>query len=128
MVLDSIFLGILHVYWDSLYCLGEAEDKKGQGQEVLALGRLRVWPSILGRSPLHSGTPVPSDFIIVMAVLDFMLMHLNSYPFTCTIYNQIFNVFKSRQALRLSQTMAAHPGVGTEKEEGQRPGCLSNVL
>lgn len=96
MALESIFLGILYVYWDPLYCLGEAEDKKCQGQEELLLGRLWVWSSILGRSPLHSGTPVPSDFIVVMAVLDFMLMHLNSYPFMCIIYNQIFNVFKSR--------------------------------
>lgn len=58
-----------------------------------------------GQEPVTLRCSVPSDFfIMVMAVLDFMLMQINSSSFKRTVYNQsivrIFKVFKSLRALR----------------------------
>lgn len=89
----------------------------------------------LGGSLSYPGTPVPSDFfIVVMAVLDFMLMQLSSLSSLPNVYNQsifrIFRVFKSLRALRAilvlrrlrSDGHGRPPGLGTPKKRRQRPG------
>lgn len=70
---------------------------------MLALGGLWVWARSLAGT-CHTQAPLrpPDFFIMVMAVLDFMLMQLN-YLSSRTIYHQsfrIFKVFKSLRALR----------------------------
>lgn len=85
----------------------------------------------LGRSPLHPGAPVSVDFfIMIMAVLEFMLMQINSSSMR-VVYNQsifrIFKVFKSLRALRairvLRRLRSADPQLPTRRL--QTPACFS---
>lgn len=62
---------------------------------------------------------MPSDFfIMVMAVLDFLLMQINSNLFKLTVYNQsvvrIFKVFKSLRALRAIRVLRGLRSAGPQ--------------
>lgn len=84
---------------------------------------------------------MPSDFfIMVMAVLDFMLIQLNSNSFNSVVYKQnvflIFKVFKSLRALRairvLRRLRSAGPQLPTpvwrlRRKRGHRPGLPRSV-
>lgn len=84
---------------------------------------------------------MPSDFfIMVMAVLDFMIIQLNYNSFNRVVYNQniflIFKVFKSLRALRairvLRRLRSAGPQLptpvwGLQRKRGHRPGLLRSV-
>lgn len=113
---------------DPINCLREAEDKRKQWKGMLVLGRWWVWARCLG--PLHSGTPVPSDFfIMVMTMLDFILMQLNSHSFMHRLQPKLLLDLQGLQGpagaevhlgpadAQVIWATAAHPGVGSPKED-----------
>lgn len=62
---------------------------------------------------------MPADFfIMVMAVLDFLLMQINSSLFKLTVYNQsavrMFKVFKSLRALRAIRVLRGLRSAGPQ--------------
>lgn len=108
--------------------LGEAEDRRKQWKGMLVLGKQWVWAR--GLSPLHSGTLVPSDFfIMVMAMLDFILMQLNSHSFMYHLQPKLLLNLQDLQGpagaevhlgpadAQVIWATAAHPGVGCPKED-----------
>lgn len=98
----------------------------------VSLGRHWVWARGLG--PLHSGTSVPSDFfIMVMAMLDFILMQLNSHSFKHHLQPKFLLDLRDLQGpagaevhlgpadAQVIWAIAAHPGVGSPKEDRTQP-------